>query len=586
MPPRQGQGGGGGRGGQGDDGRSKTLQYEDFSTGLVRAGSRSGIPETALWDCTNAQVIGPGSIATLPNPADPIVAGLDPPVVTMFDAVLFIDSVEQARLICIRADGSVDAIDPGSGAITNVCGAGVLSSAARIAVWRDTHVLFADPVNGYASWDADEEQFVQYPAHFTADTVNASSTITWTGGIPAAAIVAGMGVSGAGIPVGTTILSAIGTTIVLSANATATASGVDITIGTGAPSTPREIEVFEGRVWLITSTRGFQFTGPGSFTTFETVYAGGVATITDPVFPGQITTFKAAMQLLWVVGPAAINTISNVQVLAGLTTFQNENLVAGAGTPYGDSVQPLFRTLVFLGTPGVYAILGATPQKLSDTLDGLFASIEGAGSSPAGVFTLNNILVYAVLVEIRGLKRLLVYSRPTWSVGDQGDDLLWVTSVVRANGVLELWGTNGESIYQLFAGRAGDYEIAFKHFDYGAFTTRKTIRRWALEADITGFGDADIQIFLENEITSQQQVASVVQSEITWINNALSEITWVNNLALPITWVASGRIVRRGQGQFSGNLVSMRLIGDNSVPLIIGAFAWEIGITGEWVFEP
>lgn len=588
MPPRQGQGGGGPQqGGGGGDGRSKTLQYRDFSTGLVRAGSRSGIPDTALWDCLNAQVIGPGSVATLTGPAAPIVDGLDPPVVTMFDAMLNIGGAEVSRLIAIRADGSVDAVDPGSGALTNICGAGELTSAARMAVWRDTHVLFADPVEGYASWDADEEIFVKYPATFEADTVNTDSEITWVNGpLPAEAIVAGMSISGAGIPVGTTVLGRIGNVITLSAAATATAAAADMTIGVGAPLTPREIEVFEGRVWLITSSRGFAFTGPGSFTAFETVYAGGVATITDPVFPGAITTFKAAMQLLWVVGPAAINTISNVQVLAGITTFQNENLVAGAGSPFADSVQPLFRTLVFLATPGVYAILGATPQKLSDVLDGLFTTVEGAGASPAGVFTLNNILVYTVLVEIRGVRHLLVYTRPTWALADQGDDLVWITTVVRANGELELWGTNGDAIYQLFAGETGSFDVAFKHFDYGAFTTRKTIRRWAVETEVSGLGVADLQVFLENEVASQQQSAVAATSEITWINDSGQPITWINNLALPITWIASGRQVYRGEGQFSGNVVSMRLRGVDSVPQILGAFAWEIGVAGEWTFEP
>lgn len=584
MPPRQGERQGPGGQGGGSDGRSKTLQYRDFSTGLVNAGSRAGIPDTALWTCENAQVIGPGQILTLPGPADPIVTGLSPVVVSIWPAILNLSGAETTRIIAIRADGSADAIDPGSGALTNICGAGALTSAARVAVWRDTHVLFADPVKGYASWDG--TTFVVYPATFTADVTDTLTTITWVGGpTPAAALVAGMSIAGSGIPANSTIIAVVGTTITISADATATTAGATITVGTGAPLTPRDIAVFEGRVWLLTSSRGFVFSGPGSFTAFELGYAGGVSVLTDPVFPGQITTFKAAMQLLWVIGPGAINTISNVQVLSGVTTFQNENLVAGAGTPFADSVQPLFRTLVFLGTPGVYAILGATPQKLSDALDSLFKAVEGSGTSPAGVFTLNNILVYAVLVEISGVKRLLVYSRPTWSVCNQGAGLVWITTIVRTTGDLELWGTDGASVFQLFAGEMGDYEVAFKHFDYGSFVTRTTIRRWAIEAEVSGLGDADLQVFLENEVASQQQQAAAVPSVITWINDASDPITWINDSALPITWVASGRLVFRGDGQLSGNLISLRIRGEQSVPLIIGAFAWEIGASGEWVFS-
>src|SRR5215831_19203604 len=64
----QPKGSAGGRGGMPDDGRSKTLQYRDFSDGLVIAGSRAGIPDTALYECINAQVIGPGQIRTLTDP--------------------------------------------------------------------------------------------------------------------------------------------------------------------------------------------------------------------------------------------------------------------------------------------------------------------------------------------------------------------------------------------------------------------------------------------------------------------------------------------------------------------------------------
>jgi hypothetical protein len=582
MPPRQAMPRAEPNQGQ-NDGRSVTLQYRDFSTGLARAGSRAGIPETALWDCTNGQVIGPGEILTLAGPATPIVTGLSPAAVSLWGVILKLSGAEVTRLIVVRTDGSVSAVDPGSGAVTAVCGAGALTSAARVALWRDTHVLFADPVKGIASWDG--TTFVAYPGTFTASTTNTLTTITWTGGtVPASALVAGMSISGAGIPTGTTILSVSGTTITISASATATAAGVTMTVGTGAPGSARDLAVFEGRLWLVTGTRGLAFSGPGSFTTFETVYAGGAAVLTDPVFLGQITTITAAMQLLWVVGPNAINTISNVQVLAGVTTFQNDNLVAGAGTPWADSVRPLFRTLVFLAHSGVYAILGATPQKLSDQLDSLFVDVDGLGTAPAGVFVLNNIQVYAVLVQIAGLPRLLIYSRPTWAVGDQGDDLAWVTPLVRTNGDMELWGTNGDALYQLFAGATGNADVAFRMFDYDDLTRRKTIRRCAVETEVVGTGDSHLDLFYENEVSSQQQTVKSQTNTVTWLNASGNPVTWVNALAQPVTWVASGRLVLLSEGQFSGNLISLRLRAVDSAPTIIGAFAWEVGASGEWVF--
>lgn len=64
---------------------------------------------------------------------------------------------------------------------------------------------------------------VQTAATTTVSTTSTSPNITLTS---ATGVVAGQGVSGAGIPAGTTLLSLVGTAGVLSNNATATASGV------------------------------------------------------------------------------------------------------------------------------------------------------------------------------------------------------------------------------------------------------------------------------------------------------------------------------------------------------------------------
>jgi len=581
MPPRQGALPKPDEGQQ--VGPSKTLQYRDFSTGLVRTGSRPGIPETALWDSTNAQVIGPGELHTLPDPGASIVT-LSPAAASLWGVVLNISGTEAARLIAIQTDGSANAINPVNGALTSICAAGVLSSATRLTMWRDTHVLFIDPTKGYASWDG--TNFVQYPGTITVTLTTGVTTGTWTAGIPAAALVPGMGVDSAGnLTAGTTILSVVGTTITFSANALATGSKV-LNIGTGAPTSGRDIAVFEARAWIVTGTRGIAFTGPGSFTNFATVYSGGATVITDPVFQGQITHLLASIGLLWVVGADAFNTISNVQVDAtsGQTTFQNDNLVAGAGSPYADSVQPLFRTIIFLTTAGVYAILGATPQKLSDALDGLFPDVAGLGTAPGGVFDLNNIRVYAVLVTIDGATRLLVYSRPTWCVSDQGA-LTWVTTLVRTNGALELWGTDAAGhVVQCFAGTTGSYDVAFKLFDYDALTRNKTVKRYLVEMEVLGSGMVDMDVYLESEHGSVLQPNVNQAGVVTWINQSGQPVTWVNNTAGVVTWAALGRVIIFGEAEFSGNLVSMRLKGSGSVPLIIGAFAWEIGATGEWVF--
>lgn len=498
---------------------------------------------------------------------------------------------------------------------------------------------------------------------FLAQTTSAKATITWLGGpTTLARLISGILITGPGIPTGTTIKTISGTTITLSktatataasvtmtvgptltlsknatatatgvtlttgptitlsVNATATAAGVTmtvvptmtmnspatasgtvtLTIGAGAPkgsaddpesAGPRDVAVFESRVWLVVGNRGIIFSGPGGFTSFGGIYAGGVHVMPDSVFPGQITTIRAAIQLLWIFGPGAINTISNVQIVAGnVTVFQNENLVAGTGTALADSVMPLFRTMSFLSPSGVYAILGATPQKLSDQLDGLMPQVDPVGTAPAAVFNLNALLCYAVLVDLAGERRLLIYSRPTWLVGDQGVDLTWITTMVRADGQIQCWGTNGTTIRQLFAGEVGDWDVRLKHFDFDMFVRRDTLRRVAIQAELAPSANVerpvDLQLEVENESAVAPVTGDILTGTVTWLNDAGTLTPWINAAAEPVTWNAIGVMVYLAETRWSGNLLSNHIFGRQSTPLIIGSVAWEVGLGGEWTFAP
>jgi len=464
----------------------------------------------------------------------------------------------------------------------------MLLTKTRLTTWQDTHILFADPTTGFSSWDG--TTFVTYPATFAATEIIGNAVITWTAGpIPNAAIVPGMSLKGTGIPAGTFVLSVVGAAITMSANAVAPGGAQTITVGTGAPTSARDIAVFEGRVWLVTGNRGITFSGPGSFTAFETVYAAGSTVLIDPSFPGAITRILSALELLWIFGPAAIDTLSNVQVSLGQTTFQIENLVSGIGTPWPSSVQPLFRTLVFDTPQGIYAVLGSTPQKLSDALDGLFPFVGVLGSDAfSAVFTLNGLIVYAVLVTLNGAHRLLLYSRPSWAVCEQGATLVTIATVIdAATGVSQAWGSDGTHLFRLFTGPIGTYGVSTKLFDFGAFTTRKTIKRVGIEAELTtstGFGP-DIHLQLDNEVDGGSVAVPLVGQFglVTWINAVGDPVTWVNALSNPVTWSTVGRVLLKAEAQFSGNEVGVTLSG-TSPSLILGAIALEVGSAGEWTF--
>jgi len=499
-------------------------------------------------------------------------------------------------------------------------------------------------------------------APFNAKTTSGSNKIDYLGGTTALSLlVPGVVIKGAGIPDGTAVASISGITITLTKNATATAASVGltssptITLGKNATVTatlvsmltgptvtlsqnatatggavtltvqptltlsnaatadgtvtltiaegcpkgtdadpesagPRDLAVFEGRLWLVTGPRGIVFSGPGSFTLFGPTYAGSATTMPDSIFPGAITTIKAAIQLLWIFGPGAINTISNVQVVSGITIFHNENLVAGTGTTFADSVAALFRTMTFLSPPGVYAILGATPQKLSDQLDGMMPLVDAVGSCPSAVFNLNALLVYGVLVDVEGARRLMIYSRPTWLLADQGP-LVWITPLVRSDGEIQCWGTDGTHVMQLFAGPAGDWDVRLRHYDFDMFTRRDTMRRFAVMAEtipneVAVPFDPDVQVELENESGAIDPLGGVLQGAVTWVNDLGQEIPWFNADGDPVTWVAEGTLFYLSEAKFSGQLLSAHIFGRRSVPLIMAGVAMEVGFGGEWTFPP
>ena len=246
-----------------------------------------------------------------------------------------------------------------------------------------------------------------------------------------------------------------------------------------------DIAVFEGRAWLVTAARTITFTSPNTFNDFTGGNGSGSVTISDSSFTGNIVRLLSALEQLWIVGNSAVNAITNVSTTGTplTTTFSLTNIVSNVGSPYPSSVNAFFRTFIFLNHYGVYAIVGATPQKLSDKLDGLFSSLNLTGTdNPSATFSLYDIFHWAVLVTLvdpfaRGtFPVLLMFSQGKWFIARQGDNLKWIAGVPSTTGDPLVWGTDGTNIYQLFAGSSTTpvpYLIKTKLFDFGEWTQQK-----------------------------------------------------------------------------------------------------------------
>src|SRR5436309_1253176 len=317
---------------------------------MNQTSARTALRDDELFFLENVQPIGAGQLLVVPPPA-PSIATLAG-IATLWGITIKLAGVETARLVTVNNDGSMTAVNPLNGATTPIATAGTLTTKARLTMWQDTPLLIGDLTNGYFSWDG--ATLNKYPLALTGNTTNGSAVITSVAP-NTTGLIAAMHLLSANFPAGTTIKSVdSGTQLTASANATATTTGVAITIGAGAPTSVSDIATFEGRAFLVSASRAITLTALASFTDFQTADGALTTTITDSVFAGQITLLLSALEVLWTIGPAAVNAISNVQLGTGnVTTLSNTNIVANVGTLLPSSVSSFFRTFQMLAPYGV-----------------------------------------------------------------------------------------------------------------------------------------------------------------------------------------------------------------------------------------
>ncbi len=333
-------------------------------------------------------------------------------------------------------------------------------------------------------------------------------------------------------------------------------------------------------------TRTRQFSAPDSFTDFTAASGGGSSALTDAAFPGPIYRLFSALEQLWQVGPGAVNAISNVQTTGGITTFSDTNIVSNVGSTFPSSVTSFFRTFLFLTPYGIYAIVGATPQKLSDKLDDLFPDLQLGTDAPAAVCTVHNVFVWVVLVPYMdpdvGLRSLLLcFVAGKWFFASAGTTLVALTSVL-VGALPEMFVTNGTQIFQIFADdeEPVTYKIQSKLFDFGDSTQMKTMDRFGLELQ----SDNVVQplVTIENENTSDDQNINLTsQNTIVFIGLGGIPITFVG--AGPITWITTGlQLARNATGvQIWGNYLGWTIQGQEPV-WTMSAVQMEVIPGGKW----
>ena len=194
-------------------------------------------------------------------------------------------------------------------------------------------------------------------------TISSPSVTVASGGFPG--VVAGMSVSGTGIPAGTTVSSVAANTLTLSANATASGTGVTLTFSpattaSAAPYIPISVQSAS----LLCSTTGTCVLGNGTAAEGFNTTSGSAQTAL--LFPGPAVTGTTPNYSAWA-GDAADSSPSNGDYGATLlpTSFQ-----AVSNTPVTITlpVYPLTLTVTVNSDAGTVSALQVTDSGGGDTM--------------------------------------------------------------------------------------------------------------------------------------------------------------------------------------------------------------------------
>jgi hypothetical protein len=375
---------------------------------------------------------------------------------------------------------------------------------------------------------------------------NASNlTVTIAGGGGANA--AGQGIVSGGI-VTQVVMTNVGSGYTNASNITVTIAGGGGTNATAKAIINTEpvvgIQSFSGRVW-IANGRTVTYSAAGSYSDFTSISAG-VVTLTDATLHGNITQLLSANNFLYIFGDDSINVFSDVRVTnAGTTLFTNTNVSASVGSKLPYAIYPYFRSVLFMNNYGIYALVGSTTTKISDSLDGVFPYIDFTSPVYAGQVLLNNILCAAFNFKYTGglgtssSSRYIqaIFFEKKWFFTSASSDLAYIASAPLA-GKINLYGTNGNSCVRLYSDSTSNiasYVQTSLNPMKDPIRTKQALKV-GIEATLTNA--AELTVTVDSERGSSLPV--LLGELVDWINNVGNVISWTNNSSTIITWYGGG----------------------------------------------
>ena len=359
---------------------------------------------------------------------------------------------------------------------------------------------------------------------------------------------------------------------------------VTITGGGGSNATAKAVittdttsgvQTFSGRAW-VSQGRTVFYSAAGSFSDFISVSAGAI-TLTDSTLHSNIIQLLSANNFLYVFGDDSINVFSDVRVTTtGTTLFTNTNVSASVGSKLPYAIFPYFRSVLFMNTYGVYALVGSTTSKLSDALDGVFPNIDFTTAVvTAGQVLLNNILCAAFNIRYNdnGTYRYIqaVFFEKKWFFTSQGA-LKYIDSVA-VGGKIYLYGTDGSKLYLLYNNTTNAISSSIQTALMPMTDPIRYKQALKIGIESTFNTGATMSATVDSEQGSSPTIN--FQNQVSWVNYNNQPVTWQNYSLAIVNWLGgSGYYLYRSNADQWGRYIGMTVT--SSTPnFVLHGFDYE-----------
>lgn len=282
------------------------------------------------------------------------------------------------------------------------------------------------------------------------------------------------------------------------------------------------------------------FSDPGSPSGFGN--GGGAFVATDSFVRIGYYSLKQSNGFLYLIGDSSMNYISGISTSstaatattpAGppITNFGNQNVDPQIGSPWPSSVQVFSRNIVFANTIGIYVSYGGAVTKVSEPLDGFYqsGSIFGATADfPAAVASIFGIPVYMLLLPIvdpttgNPTTALMMWTGKKWFTCTPDVQLTYIATQ-EINSTLTAWGTDGTSIFPLFAtpSHGVSKTVQSKLFATPAYWTTKTATEVHAVLKAIQNDGQPLNVTIDNEVAQGTGHAAVALAPV---NNANADV--------------------------------------------------------------